>query len=150
MGEELRNLAIRGGELGNRVKDIMHKGELVDDQTVAQVIQQAIKNLSNPDNFVMEGYPRSISQIKIFDPIFDKVFYLKITEDEQIKRIMGRGRSDDTPEAIKKRIEVQKQGLMDVLDYYREKNEVLELDGTKSIKEIYETIRSYIRKGLAH
>lgn len=145
MGEELRNLATKGDELGNKIKEIMHTGELVDDETVAEVIKQALKRAGGSNNIVMEGYPRSENQITVFDPGFDKVFYLNLSEDEQLKRIADRGRSDDTPEAVKTRIQVQKKGLDGVLDHYRNVAEVIDVDGAKSVDEVYEIIKAHLR-----
>lgn len=145
MGEELRNLATKGDALGNKIKKIMQKGELVDDETVAEVIKQALVRADGSNNIVMEGYPRSVSQIRVFDPGFNKVFYLNLSEDEQLKRITDRGRSDDTPQAVKTRIQVQKQGLDGVLNHYRNVAEVVEVDGAKSINEVYEIIKAHLK-----
>jgi adenylate kinase len=143
MGESLRKIASEGGELGEKVKEIMHKGHLVDDQTVAEVIQQVIKENGADKGFVMEGYPRSIAQIEIFDPGFDKVLYLALPEEELIKRLTERGRSDDTPDAVKTRIEVQKAGLDKVLEHYKE--QLIEVEATGTIDEVFEKIKSHLK-----
>ncbi len=144
MGDSLRKIASDGGELGEKVKEIMHKGELVDDQTVAQVIQQVISQNGSDGGFVMEGYPRSIAQVEIFDPGFDKVIYLTLPEEELIKRLTERGRSDDTPEAVKTRIAVQRQGLEKVLAHYKENSQVIEVEALGIIDEVFEKIKSHL------
>lgn len=145
MGDTLRKIAVDGGELGERVKQIMLSGALVDDQTVAEVIQQTLKQTNMDGNFVMEGYPRSIEQVNLFDPKFDKVIYLTLPQEELLKRLTERGRSDDTPEAVKVRIEVQEQGLNKVLEYYRKNSQVIEVDATGTIDQVFERIMSHLR-----
>ncbi|MBI2022306.1 nucleoside monophosphate kinase [Candidatus Daviesbacteria bacterium] len=146
MGESLRKIASEGSELGARIKDIMHKGELVDDETVAQVIKEAIDEADGNSNIAMEGYPRSVSQVKVFDPGFDKVFFLSLSEEEMLKRLLDRGRSDDTPEAVKVRIQVQKAGLDEVLREYKDKGTaVIEIDASQSIDEVFESIAKNLR-----
>lgn len=144
MGELLREIASTGSELGEKIKQIMHTGALVDDETVAQVIKESIGKNSAKDSFVMEGYPRSLKQIEIFDPEFDKIFNLKLSEDELWKRVQGRGRSDDTEEAVKKRLEVQKNGIEEVLGNYSEKAEVFDIDASKSIDEVFNEIKTHL------
>ncbi len=144
MGELLREIASTGSELGEKIKKIMHAGALVDDETVAEVIKESIQKNRATDSFVMEGYPRSLKQIEIFDPQFDKIFNLKLSEDELWKRVEGRGRSDDTKEAVEKRLDVQKKGLEEVLNNYSKKSEVVEIDASKGIDEVFNEIKTHL------
>lgn len=144
MGGLLREIASTGFELGEKVKRIMHTGALVDDEIVAQVMRESIEEKNATDSFVMEGYPRSLKQIEIFDPKFDKIFNLKLSEDELWRRVQGRGRSDDTKEAVEKRLEVQKRGLEEVLNYYSKKGEIIEIDASKDIDEVFNEIKTHL------
>lgn len=153
MGETLRQIAKEGGSLGERVRQIMSTGELVDDETVSKIIKKKVSEIGAGKNIVMEGYPRSVAQIELFDPNFDKIFYLVLSEDEQMKRMNIRGRMDDTPEAIKTRIRVQKEGLDKVLSKYRssprtqkDKIKIIEVDASKSINQVFEEIAKELRK----
>lgn len=141
MGNILREIAQTGSELGQKIKAIMASGELVDDATVAELIKQEAKRVQ--DNYIMEGYPRTTEQIELFDPGFDKVFYLEVPIQVLKERMQGRGRADDSEKAIETRIRVQQEDLDRILDHYQDK--LIKIDGTKSIDEIFDLIRKGIK-----
>lgn len=49
-------------------------------------------------------------------------------------------REDDKPETVEKRLKVYHEQTQPLIDYYTEKNIVLEVDGTKDIDEIFNAI----------
>lgn len=140
MGNILREIAANGGELAEKVKAVMTRGELVDDATVAKLIKQEAEKIG--DDFIMEGFPRTMEQVELFDPGFDKVFYLEVPIEVLKERMKGRGRADDSGSAIKMRIKVQQEDLEDILDYYRDR--LVRLDGTQPIDEIFSRIQENI------
>lgn len=141
MGNILRDLANKGGEMGERVKSIMASGELVDDETVAELIKSEATKIG--DNFIMEGYPRTAEQIELFDPGFDKVFYLEVAPQVVKDRMKGRGRADDSEGAIEKRIQVQMEDMGHILDYY--KDVCVKIDGTRTIDEVFKAIEDNLK-----
>lgn len=141
MGNILREIASKGGELGKKIKAIMTTGELVDDETVARLIKREAGKIG--DNFIMEGYPRTTEQVKLFDPKFDKVFYLEVPIEVSKNRMKGRGRADDSDSAIDTRIRVQMEDLEKILEIYKDK--LVRINGTKSIDEIFGIIEDNIK-----
>ncbi|MBI2593592.1 nucleoside monophosphate kinase [Candidatus Daviesbacteria bacterium] len=141
MGNILRDLASKGGKMGERVKSIMASGELVDDETVAELIKVEAAKIG--DNFIMEGYPRTMEQVKLFDPGFDKVFYLGVPIEVVKDRMKGRGRSDDSGAAIEKRVQVQMEDMEDILSFY--KNVLVKIDGTGTIEEVFKSIEDNLQ-----
>ena len=141
MGDILRGIAARGGELGERVKVVMASGELVDDATVAKLIKSEEQKIS--DDFIMEGYPRTAEQVQLFNPGFDKVFYLEVPIEVLKQRMQGRGRSDDSQGAIETRIRVQKKDLDKILEFFKDR--LVRIDGTKSINEIFAEIERNLK-----
>ena len=141
MGNILREIASQGTRQGLRIKAVMASGELVDDETVAHLIKQEAEKLG--DNFIMEGYPRTIEQVELFNPGFDKVFYLEVPTEVLKQRMMGRGRSDDSESAIGTRIRVQKEDLDKILEFFKDR--LVRIDGTKSIDEIFSEIERSLR-----
>lgn len=141
MGNILREIASEGGELGKKIKTIMATGELVDDKTVAGFIKQEAAKIG--DNFIMEGYPRTTEQVELFDPGFDKVFYLEVPIEVSKNRMKGRGRADDSDHAIDTRIKVQMKDLEKILKIYQ--NKLVRINGEKSIDEIFGIIEDNIK-----
>ncbi len=91
----------------------------------------------------MEGYPRTTEQVDLFDPGFDKVFYLEVPIEVLKDRMKGRGRADDSEGAIETRIRVQQEDLDKILSHYEDK--LVKIDGTKSIDEIFSLIQEGIK-----
>lgn len=141
MGNILREIAAQSTEMGEKIKAIMASGELVDDETVAQLIKAEAEKLG--DNYIMEGYPRTTEQVELFNPGFDKVFYLEVPVEVLKERMTGRGRSDDSEGAMETRIRVQKEDLDKILEFYNEK--LVRVDGTKSIDEIFAEIEENLK-----
>lgn len=141
MGNILRDIAATGSEIGNKIKSIMASGELVDDATVAQLIKAEAEKIN--DDYIMEGYPRTTEQVELFDPGFDKVFYLEVPVEVLKGRMKGRGRADDSDNAIETRIRVQMEDLEHILTHYRD--QLTRIDGTKSIDEIFALIEEQMK-----
>lgn len=132
MGGILRKIAERGDELGQKILAIMKSGELVDDKTVSEFVKAETENLSG---FVMEGYPRTLEQIELYDPKFDRVYYLEVPMGIAKQRMKGRGRQDDSDQAIEVRLRVQREDMEKILEYY--KDVLVEINGLENIEEVF-------------
>lgn len=126
------------------VKEILNAGKLVDDKTTAEIVKNRLNQEDCENGFIMDGYPRTVEQLKHFDPGFDKVIYLKVPQDEVIKRLMNRGREDDTPDLIKTRLDLYNKQTLPLLDYYQTKRILTEIDGMGDINQIQDEIKKSI------
>lgn len=143
-GEIFRKLSQEKIGFGQIIRTILDEGRLVDDQITYKIVKD---RLSQPDckmGFVVDGYPRNIEQLRLFDPQFDRVIYLDVPEQEVIRRLMERGRSDDTQESIKLRLDLYHQQTQPLLDYYKRMGILIEIDGEKAKEEVSKEIRSYL------
>ncbi len=143
-GDVLRELSKKNDELGRKIKQTMDRGEFFDDYFVADLIKEKLKKDECRHGFVSDSYPRHLGQLKIFDPKIEKIFYIKIPEDVAKKRLMDRGRVDDTAELIDKRSRLYKEKVEELLDYFRGKVEVQEIDGDKKEDEVFDEIMKFI------
>ena len=135
IGDLVRAKSLEDSDEGRRVKAIMERGDLVDDQTVADLFKEG--ESKNSEGFVTDSYPRRLSQIKTYDPGIEKVFYIEIPKEEILERLLARGRVDDTKEAIEKRLEIYQQETKPLLDYYREQGKLVEIEGKGSVEEVF-------------
>ncbi|KXB06417.1 adenylate kinase [candidate division MSBL1 archaeon SCGC-AAA382F02] len=92
MGDILRREVNEGSDLGKKVEEYMEKGELAPDELVNEV---AKKRLSEPDceaGFILDGYPRTLTQAKALDKVTDTdlVINLEISEEVIIERLANR------------------------------------------------------------
>lgn len=167
-GDASRRIAKEDTPLGRRVKKLLESGQLVDDQTILQMVERA---LQGKKSFVAEGFPRNLFQAKKFKKGFDQVFHLKISNKEIIKRLRARRvcpnclanfnllttppkkkgicdhcggklvqREDDKEEAIKRRLAIYQKKTKPLLDFYRKQGILEEIDGERPIGVILEDI----------
>ena len=145
-GELLRNEIEIDSILGRQVKDIINRGELVNDELVLKIVRQ---NLDKDNNgWILDGYPRNLSQasslnkvlIEINQPL-ELVFYLDIPEEVLIKRLLLRGRKDDTEETIRTRVDIYKKTTEPLIQYYKDLSLLEYIDADRDFKTISTDIK---------
>lgn len=146
VGDIFRQIASEDTPEGKRIKDILDKGHLVDDQTTSEIVKARLQEADSQQGFILDGYPRTVEQLQIFDPGFDQVIYVNVPEDEVINRMTERGRADDTEDLINKRLDLYYQQTQPLLDYYKNLGILIEIDGRGSVEDIQQKIRgSFIK-----
>ncbi len=135
--------------LGKIVKAILDDGKLVPDETVVEIVADELKKNEYHEGVVLDGFPRTVKQAESLDQFFsgngrgiDAFVTLTVPEEELINRILnrGQGRSDDTPEKIKTRLQVYHDETEPVLNHYKKQDLVKEIDGVGSVDEIFSRI----------
>jgi adenylate kinase len=137
-GDVLRAEVANDTELGREVKAHMAAGRLAPDELVTRAILPVIERL---DGYVLDGYPRTRSQADGLD--FDAVVYLNVPDDEVERRLLARGREDDTPEVIKERLREYDEDTEPLVEHYRDV--LVEVDGDRDEDEIAAEIQARVR-----
>jgi len=133
-------------ELGIKAKQIVDQGELVPDEITNAMIQERLNNGDCKKGYVLDGYPRTVPQAYFLDRIQDinKAVYFYLSDEIVIQRLMNRGkqsgRADDNIEVIENRIEVYKEQTQPLIDFYKKKELLLEIDASPTIEEIFEKV----------
>lgn len=141
-GDIFRNLSNQDTDQGRSLKHILDEGRLVDDETTSKKVWERLKKEDCQNGFIMDGYPRNIVQANAFDPNFDKVFYLKVPEEVVLERLLKRGREDDSEESIKTRLGLYYEQTEALLEYYKSKGILLEIDGVGDVDAIQQSLRA--------
>lgn len=96
-GDVLREQVKLESEIGLEIKDIMNRGEMVNDDLMKKLIYLKLKSLDLNVPFMMDGYPRKMNQVKDYEDILsslnlsvDKVIFINIDKETGLKRILGR------------------------------------------------------------
>lgn len=146
-GEMFRSAVAAGSDLGRQVEPILAAGELVpDDLTVALIRER----LSEPDaerGFVLDGFPRNLAQAEALDTMLaeigrglDAVLFFDLSDEVAMERLVGRareeGREDDTPEAIRRRLEIYHEQTEPVVERYRATGKLVPLHAERSIDQV--------------
>lgn len=141
-GESFRKIASENTDEGRRIKQIIESGNLVDDQTTAELLAKRIQADDCQNGFILDGYPRNVEQArKIADLNFDKVIYLNIADQVVLERLLKRGRVDDTASSIKTRLDLYYQQTQSLIDYYKNQGLLVEIDATVNIQTVQDAIK---------
>ncbi len=155
-GDMLRAAVKEGTELGKKAKSFMDKGELLSDDIIIGIIGERIQADDCKKGFLLDGFPRTIPQADALGDMLSKsgasidhVLHIAVPDEELMKRLLGRaqkeGRSDDNEETINNRLKVYHEQTSPLIDYYRNKGNLREIDGMGSIDEITGRIKSAIQ-----
>lgn len=150
-GEYLRKAVSAGTELGKKAKEIMDAGHLVPDDIMIGIVKEALQENVTESGFILDGFPRTIEQAKALSEIFKemgfdniKIITLSADEDEIVRRLLKRGRTDDTEEIIRKRMKVYCETTYPIIDYYKGNAKVIEINGVGEIEDINKEIISML------
>ena len=165
-------------DTGLKAKKYIDNGLLVPDELVVEIVVRKVNSAECKNGFILDGFPRNLSQAKILDNILnkagekiDKVFYFTASEEIIIRRIAGRRickscgadyhemfspptnnnvcdkcgaelyqREDDYPETISMRLQVYREQTEKVIDYYKVKGELIEINCNGEKAEIEQNI----------
>jgi len=154
-GDMIREIKELETELGRRVKEIYDRGDLVDDSTIVELIESRLDRGDTIPGFILDGFPRNTAQAEALDVLLhrlgrdlDVVFELQIGDREVLldriaKRAVEEGRSDDTPDAIRKRLEIYERETAPLVEYYRTtRGNVVGIHADQSIESVFSEIRA--------
>ena len=145
-GELYRRVAKEKSPLGRKVKELLGKGHLVPDKEHNELLEREVKKPLYKNGFVLDGSPRTLSQAKSQPFKVDKIFYLDVSDEENTKRLLRRGRKDDTPELIAERLRIYHRETEPVLKYFRQQGILKEVDGERPIEVIHQDIMNRLEQ----
>lgn len=145
-GDMLRQHVREGTPLGLEAKRYMDQGLLVPDRLVIDMFIDRLGGLRPDQGFVLDGFPRTLPQAEALDAALaergrsiDLAVHITAPDEVLVERLTGRaaesGRSDDTPDAIRTRLEHQKPPA-ELLDHYRRAGKLREVDGQAEVETV--------------
>src|SRR5210317_1602426 len=135
-GDMMRQLAKQDTPDGRRVKDLLSKGQFAPLSIVINAVKERVSKPDAQKGYVFDGFPRNVEQAQRMEKEgieYDHVINLVVSEEEVIRRLTARGREDDKPEIIKKRLQVYEKETRPLLDYF--KNEIINIKAEGSTPE---------------
>jgi adenylate kinase len=150
-GEILRAEMDAGTGLGNRVKDVYARGDLVSDDLMIELIRNRLEQPDTEAGFVLDGFPRTTVQAEALDSMFNDIgrnfsvaFALQIPDEVAFDRLRRRaeveGRADDTDEAIQRRLDNYHRETEPLIEYYRTRGNLVPIHGNRSENEVFSEI----------
>lgn len=148
-GHIFREIAKEKTSLGRYIKEIMNAGYLIPDKKTLEIVSEYLSRPEYKQGYILDGFLRTIHQVKSFKNGIDKVIYLRVSDKEALWRLSyrnGEAREDETLAALRKRIELFHKLTEPVLDYYRGKGILVEVDGEKPVEEVFSEIKKHLGK----
>ncbi|BDB40622.1 MULTISPECIES: adenylate kinase [Mycobacterium] len=136
-GELFRSNIQQGTKLGLEAKRYLDAGDLVPSELTNELVDARLNDSDAANGFILDGYPRSVEQAKALHDMLqrrgtdiDAVVEFRVSEDELLTRLKGRGRADDTEDVILNRMKVYQDETAPLLDYYRDELKTVDAVGT--------------------
>jgi adenylate kinase len=155
-GDMFRAAIARETPLGQKVKPILESGELVPDDLTVGLIRERLSETDAQAGFILDGFPRNIAQAEALDALLDElgrpltaVLELlvpdEVCRERMTRRAAEEGRTDDTPEAIARRLAIYHEETAPLAEYYRAAGKLVGVDGTGTIDEIASRIEDALK-----
>ena len=144
-GEMLRAAVAAGTPLGRQAKEVMDAGELVSDELILGIVAERLEAPDTAAGFLLDGFPRTEAQA---DGLFallaphavGRAIDLDVADDIVTRRMLDRGRADDTPEAIARRLELYEAETAPLRKLFADRGVLVTVDGLGTPAEVHQRI----------
>ncbi|HYK81967.1 MAG TPA: adenylate kinase [Gemmatimonadales bacterium] len=154
-GDLLRAAIQAGTPFGREAQKYYNDGKLVPDTIVLSLIKEQLAKPGAQEGAILDGFPRTAAQAELVDRTLGErgqrlnhIVLLDVPEEELVRRMMGRaareGRSDDSPEAIRTRLQVYQRDTAPLIAHYAERGIVHRVPGTGPVDQIATEIKRVI------
>jgi adenylate kinase len=154
-GDMLRAAVASGSPLGEKVKGIMQRGELVSDEIVIALIEERLAEADAAGGAIFDGFPRTVAQARALDAMLagrggkiDQLIRMVVDDSELLDRVTKRfedqGRPDDNPESFKVRLAAYNEQTAPLLPYYKAAGKLKEVDGMGSVEAVSSAINAVL------
>ena len=144
-GDMLRAAVAAGTELGKQAEAVMQAGELVGDDLMLGIVSERLAQDDIMENGVLlDGYPRNASQADSLEAMLAEqgvaltaAINIDVPLEEVTQRMMARGREDDTPESIARRLELYEEQTAPLLEWFAARDKLVVVDGLGEEDEVF-------------
>ena len=156
-GDMLRRAIAEDTPLGRKVKPIYDSGALVPDDLMIELFRERLSQPDTAEGFILDGFPRTLPQAEALDAMLrdidrrlDLVLEIQGPDEVALKRLRRRaaieGRPDDTPEAIRRRLELYHEETEPLVEYYRTRGNVVGIHGDRSENEVFAEVQQAVEQ----
>ncbi len=158
-GDIFRANVTQGTELGLQAKDYMDRGAYVPDDLTNALVLDRLAQDDTVAGFLLDGFPRTLAQVYTLDECLDglgadldAVVQLVVETDEVVQRLLKRaaeqGRSDDTEDVIRTRLDVWREQTHPLAAVYAERGLLISVDAKGAVDKVSERILGSLRGGV--
>jgi adenylate kinase len=160
-GDMLRAEIAADTDLGRRVHAIVDRGDYVPDDLMIELIRARLEQDDTTEGFVLDGFPRTLAQAEALDRMLEEiergeltvVLNFQVSDDCAVERLRGRavkeGRSDDTPDVIRHRLDVFHEQTEPLVGYYRNKGILVGIHADRTVDEVFAEVEQVLETASA-
>jgi len=150
-GDLIRAAMRDGTPLGVEAKKYYDDGKLVPDSVILSLIKDQLARPEAKQGAILDGFPRTAAQAELVDKTLaargqrlNHILLLDVTEDELVRRMAQRGRTDDTPAVIANRQNSYQRDTAPLIAHYAQRGIVHRVPGTGTVDQISGAIKRII------
>jgi adenylate kinase len=162
-GDMIREMKELPTDVGRELKAVYDRGDLVSDDLMVRLIRERLSRGDTVGGFVLDGFPRTMPQAEALGEVLhelrrdiDVVFDLQVPDREvliqrMLRRAAEEGRSDDTPEAMQRRLELYDRETAPLIEYYRaHQANVVGVHADRTVDEVFREIDDALAETQRH
>jgi adenylate kinase len=160
-GDMLREAMDNATEMGVRIKPIYDAGDLVPDDQMIELIRERLSVSDTAEGFILDGFPRTVAQAEALDRSLEEidreltaVLFFQVPDELAVERLHVRalqeGRTDDTPEIIRHRLEVFHKRTEPVVEYYRSRGILVGIHAERPIDAVFAEVQEVLETASTH
>lgn len=147
-GDMLRQAVRDQSDAGRQAATYMNAGQLVPDEIIFKLVDERLREEGDEKGILFDGFPRNLAQAQMLDKMLERVglpldaaVELNVPDSEVIRRLSGRGRSDDQPTVVGKRLDTYWSTTRPLLNYYQKAGLLRPIDGTGTPEQVLDRIK---------
>lgn len=151
----LRSNVAQQTSLGQKAQAFMDRGELVPDGLILDMMRARLSQADAKAGWILDGFPRNVSQasfldllLEEMDQVCERVVNLEVPDEVLVARMLSRGikegRKDDNEETIRRRLEVYRQQTAPLIDFYKEREQLVSVNGNLSMELVTAELKQVI------
>lgn len=151
-GDMLREAVASGTNLGCKAEAVMHAGQLVSDEIIVKIVEE---RLMREDvlayGALLDGFPRTIKQAEALEVILERmnrhlsvVINIEVPAEIVTQRMLLRARSDDSLQAITRRLNIYEHEISPVIEWFVERQVLVAIDGTGTVEDVSQKVTDTI------
>lgn len=149
MGNLLRKKARQRSSLGKRIKESQKKGLLVSARDTISVLKEELRKEKYERGFVLDGFPRKWGDYRGANLEISRVLYLYTSEKVAIQRLLKRGRADDTPLLIARRLSLYRKQTKPLISLFEKKGILKRIDASGEAGETFKKVWQVLKRDVA-
>lgn len=150
-GDILRHHVAEQTPLGQQAKTYMDQGDLVPDELILDMVRHRLEQADAHRGWILDGFPRNVAQALFVEQLLSsmvngipqsiqgtdlQVINLDAPDDVVVKRLLARGRKDDTEETIRHRLQVYREQTAPLIEFYHNRDQLSYVNGSLSMDEV--------------